>query len=79
MEASQLATLFAIDKQDFLLPTYRDVIPLVKHGMPLSNAVLWYRGHVAVTISRKIYKVYRHKQSLVLKCYKSAVLEWLIT
>ncbi|UQF18994.1 pyruvate dehydrogenase (acetyl-transferring) E1 component subunit alpha [Vagococcus lutrae] len=47
MEASQLATLFAIDKQDFLLPTYRDVIPLVKHGMPLSNAVLWYRGHVA--------------------------------
>ncbi|MDF0480390.1 pyruvate dehydrogenase (acetyl-transferring) E1 component subunit alpha [Vagococcus sp. PNs007] len=46
-EASQLATLFGISDEDFLIPTYRDVIPLVKHGMPLKNAILWYRGHVA--------------------------------
>lgn len=46
-EASQLATLFALKKTDFIMPTYRDVIPLIHHGMPLKNAVLWYRGHVA--------------------------------
>ena len=49
-EASQLATLFAINKEDYLFPTYRDVIPLVKHGMPMKNAVLWYRGHVAANM-----------------------------
>ncbi|AQP53258.1 pyruvate dehydrogenase (acetyl-transferring) E1 component subunit alpha [Vagococcus penaei] len=49
-EASQLATLFAMKKEDFLMPTYRDVIPLVSHGMPMKNAVLWYRGHVAANI-----------------------------
>lgn len=49
-EASQLATHYAMKKTDFLMPTYRDVIPLVKHGMPMKNAVLWYRGHVAANI-----------------------------
>ncbi|HCM90119.1 pyruvate dehydrogenase (acetyl-transferring) E1 component subunit alpha [Vagococcus fluvialis] len=49
-EASQLATLFAMNKTDFLFPTYRDVIPLVQHGMPMKNAILWYRGHVAANI-----------------------------
>lgn len=49
-EASQLATLFAMKKTDFLFPTYRDVIPLISHGMPMKNAVLWYRGHVAANI-----------------------------
>lgn len=49
-EASQLATLFAMDKKDFVMPTYRDVIPLVSHGMPMKNAILWYRGHVAANI-----------------------------
>jgi pyruvate dehydrogenase E1 component alpha subunit len=49
-EASQLATLFAMKKEDFVLPTYRDMIPLVHHGMPMKNAVLWYRGHMAANI-----------------------------
>ncbi|WP_239256854.1 pyruvate dehydrogenase (acetyl-transferring) E1 component subunit alpha [Listeria ilorinensis] len=49
-EASQLATLFAMEKTDFLLPTYRDLIPLVQHGMPMKNAILWYRGHGAANI-----------------------------
>lgn len=49
-EASQLATLFAMKNTDFLMPTYRDVIPLVKHGMPMKNAILWYRGHVAANM-----------------------------
>lgn len=44
-EASQLATLFAMKKTDFLIPSYRDVIPFVKHGLPMKNAVLWYQGH----------------------------------
>ncbi|MGO3732043.1 MAG: pyruvate dehydrogenase (acetyl-transferring) E1 component subunit alpha [Vagococcus sp.] len=49
-EASQLATLFAMKDTDFLFPTYRDVIPLVNHGMPMKNAILWYRGHVAANM-----------------------------
>lgn len=45
-EASQLASLFALQKGDYLLPTYRDVAPLVKHGLPLYKGFLWYKGHV---------------------------------
>ena len=46
-EASQLASIKAIEKDDVLLPGYRDVPQLVKHGLPLSQAFLWSRGHVA--------------------------------
>ena len=46
-EASQLASSFAFDKEDVLLPGYRDVPQLVKHGLPLSQAFLWSRGHAA--------------------------------
>lgn len=45
-EASQLASHLAFDKNDFLLPGYRDFPQLVKHGMPLHKAFLWSRGHV---------------------------------
>ncbi|KRN89384.1 pyruvate dehydrogenase (acetyl-transferring) E1 component subunit alpha [Ligilactobacillus ceti] len=45
-EASQVASEFAMDKQDFLLPAYRDVPQLVLHGLPLSKAFLWSRGHI---------------------------------
>lgn len=45
-EASQLGSIAAIDKEDVLLPGYRDVPQLVKHGLPLSQAFLWSRGHV---------------------------------
>lgn len=45
-EASQLASLFAFNRGDVLLPGYRDVPQLVKHGLPLHKAFLWSRGHV---------------------------------
>lgn len=46
-EASQLASQFAFEKEDVLLPGYRDVPQLVQHGLPLKEAFLWSRGHVA--------------------------------
>lgn len=46
-EASQLASQFAMEKEDYLLPGYRDVPQLVQHGLPLTEAFLWSRGHVA--------------------------------
>lgn len=44
-EASQLATQFALEKEDFILPGYRDVPQIVWHGFPLYQAFLWSRGH----------------------------------
>ncbi|MGY3765859.1 pyruvate dehydrogenase (acetyl-transferring) E1 component subunit alpha [Vagococcus vulneris] len=46
-EASQLASQFAMEKEDVLLPGYRDVPQLIKHGLPLTQAFLWSRGHAA--------------------------------
>ncbi|EOT47565.1 MULTISPECIES: pyruvate dehydrogenase (acetyl-transferring) E1 component subunit alpha [Enterococcus] len=46
-EASQLASHFAFEKEDVLLPGYRDVPQLIQHGLPLKEAFLWSRGHVA--------------------------------
>lgn len=45
-EASQLASNFAMTKEDFLFPGYRDVPQLIQHGLPLSQAFLWSRGHI---------------------------------
>ena len=44
-EASQLASHFALEKEDFILPGYRDVPQMIWHGLPLSMAFLWSRGH----------------------------------
>lgn len=44
-EASQLASQFALEKEDFILPGYRDVPQIVWHGLPLYKAFLWSRGH----------------------------------
>lgn len=44
-EASQLGTQFALEKEDFILPAYRDVPQLVWHGLPLYQAFLFSRGH----------------------------------
>ena len=44
-EASQLASQFALEKEDYILPGYRDVPQIVWHGLPLSQAFLWSRGH----------------------------------
>lgn len=45
-EASQLASYFAFDKEDVLLPGYRDIPQLIKHGLPVHKAFLWSRGHI---------------------------------
>jgi pyruvate dehydrogenase E1 component alpha subunit len=44
-EASQLASQFALETEDFILPGYRDVPQIVWHGLPLYQAFLWSRGH----------------------------------
>src|SRR5690625_5701279 len=45
-EASQLATQFALEDGDFFAGTYRDLVPLVYHGLELEKAFLWYKGHM---------------------------------
>lgn len=45
-EASQLATTFALEKNDFLVPTYRDIPPLLIRGLTIEQAFLWYKGHL---------------------------------
>ncbi len=44
-EASQLASHFALEKADWILPGYRDVPQIVWHGLPLWQAFLFSRGH----------------------------------
>lgn len=44
-EASQIASHFALEKEDFILPGYRDVPQIVWHGLPLEKAFLFSRGH----------------------------------
>ncbi|RYL95488.1 pyruvate dehydrogenase (acetyl-transferring) E1 component subunit alpha [Sporolactobacillus sp. THM7-4] len=44
-EASMLASEFAMEKEDWLLPSYRDIPQLVWHGYPLYQAFLYSRGH----------------------------------
>ncbi|MBG9455010.1 pyruvate dehydrogenase [Lysinibacillus sphaericus] len=46
-EASQLASHFALEKEDWILPGYRDVPQIVWHGLPLDKAFLFSRGHFA--------------------------------
>ncbi|MUV38163.1 Pyruvate dehydrogenase (acetyl-transferring) [Lentibacillus sp. JNUCC-1] len=45
-EASQVATQFALEDGDFFAGTYRDLVPLIFHGLPLEKAFLWYKGHM---------------------------------
>lgn len=45
-EASQLASHYAIEQEDYLLPGYRDVPQLIKHGVSMRDAFLWSRGHI---------------------------------
>jgi pyruvate dehydrogenase E1 component alpha subunit len=45
-EASMLGSQFALEKEDFILPGYRDIPQIVFHGLPLYQAFLWSRGHM---------------------------------
>ncbi|MFZ3579631.1 pyruvate dehydrogenase (acetyl-transferring) E1 component subunit alpha [Virgibacillus sp. DJP39] len=44
-EASQLGSQFALEKEDYILPGYRDVPQIIWHGLPLYQAFLFSRGH----------------------------------
>ncbi|WP_159649873.1 thiamine pyrophosphate-dependent dehydrogenase E1 component subunit alpha [Erysipelothrix aquatica] len=44
-EASQLISQYVLEKGDWLLPSYRDVPPMIRHGVPMSQAMNWYIGH----------------------------------
>lgn len=44
-EASQLASQYALEKEDYILPGYRDVPQIIWHGLPLTEAFLFSRGH----------------------------------
>lgn len=45
-EASEMGTVLAMKKQDYLLPAYRDVPQLIQHGATVTEAYLWSRGNV---------------------------------
>ncbi|HET7615696.1 MAG TPA: pyruvate dehydrogenase (acetyl-transferring) E1 component subunit alpha, partial [Bacillales bacterium] len=44
-EASMLGSQFALDKEDWILPSYRDVPQIVWHGLSLTQAFLYSKGH----------------------------------
>ncbi|MHA0855261.1 pyruvate dehydrogenase (acetyl-transferring) E1 component subunit alpha [Paenibacillus sp. CMAA1364] len=44
-EATMVGSEFALEKEDFLCPGYRDIPQLVWHGLPLYQAFLYSRGH----------------------------------
>ncbi|KSU84920.1 MULTISPECIES: pyruvate dehydrogenase (acetyl-transferring) E1 component subunit alpha [Fictibacillus] len=44
-EASMLGSQYALDKEDWILPGYRDIPQIVFHGLPLYQAFLYSRGH----------------------------------
>lgn len=44
-EASMIGSEAATQKNDFLLPSYRDIPQAVWHGLPLYQAFLYSRGH----------------------------------
>lgn len=44
-EASMIGSQYALEKEDFILPGYRDIPQLYWHGYPMYQGFLWSRGH----------------------------------
>jgi pyruvate dehydrogenase E1 component alpha subunit len=44
-EASMIGSQSALSKEDFILPSYRDIPQIVWHGLPLYQAFHYSRGH----------------------------------
>ncbi|MGV2787423.1 pyruvate dehydrogenase (acetyl-transferring) E1 component subunit alpha, partial [Clostridium perfringens] len=44
-EATMVGSEFALEKDDFVCPGYRDMPQIVWHGLPLYHACLYSRGH----------------------------------
>lgn len=51
-EASQLASQYALEKEDFILPGYRDVPQLIWHGLPLTDA--FYSQEVTLKVTNSL-------------------------
>src|SRR5690625_5385467 len=45
-EASMIGSEMALDKEDFILGSYRDIPQIVWHGFPLYQSFLYSRGHI---------------------------------
>ncbi|TCW38808.1 pyruvate dehydrogenase E1 component alpha subunit [Laceyella sacchari] len=45
-EATMIGSEFALNKDDFILPGYRDIPQLYWHGYPMYQAFLWSKGHI---------------------------------
>ncbi len=45
-EASMIGSISSMSKEDFLLPSYRDIPQMVWHGYPMYQAFLYSRGHI---------------------------------
>ena len=45
-EASQMASSYAFNDNDWLMPGYRDIPQIIVKGWPIWKAILWSRGHV---------------------------------
>ncbi len=45
-EAAMIGSQSALSKEDFILPSYRDIPQIVWHGLPLYQAFLYSRGHI---------------------------------
>jgi pyruvate dehydrogenase E1 component alpha subunit len=45
-EGTMIGSISMLEKQDFILPSYRDVPQMVWHGYPLYQAFLFSRGHL---------------------------------
>ena len=45
-EAAQVGSAFALEKSDWVFPSYREVPALWVHGVPLVNSLLYTMGHV---------------------------------
>lgn len=44
-EATMIGTQFALKKEDFILPSYRDIPQIYWHGLPMYQCFLYSRGH----------------------------------
>lgn len=45
-EAAQIGSVLALDKDDWLFPSYREMAACLAHGMPLTQIFHYVRGHV---------------------------------
>ncbi|GIM46965.1 pyruvate dehydrogenase E1 component subunit alpha [Collibacillus ludicampi] len=44
-EATMVGSQYALNKEDFIVPSYRDIPQIVWHGLPMYQAFLYSRGH----------------------------------